>query len=109
MYYIDNSRQPVIFQYSINIGPCSCCIAIVRVFPLHTKTSGQIFFLPQYCQSVLERALWPEYLSLWQEPWQWSGDPDATAALEARLPYLLNTFLAGEYGWEDAYFSTYKD
>jgi len=69
---------------------------------------GQIFFLPQYCQSVLERALWPEYLSLWQEPWQWSGDPDATAALEARLPYLLNTFLAGEYGWADAYFSTYK-
>jgi len=69
---------------------------------------GQVFFLPQYCQSVLEAALWPEYLSLWQSDWMWGGDPDVTGALEVRLPYFLNCFTAQQFGYADAYFSTYR-
>ncbi len=76
--------------------------------PYGRDPDGQVFFLPQYCQSILEASLWPEYLSLWSESWQWNGDTDATGALEIRLPYYLNCFLAQTYGYADAYFSTYR-
>jgi len=84
-------------------------VKLARDGCLHAQNpDGSVFRVPPYVWYTVETALWSELDALWNEPFLWKAEGESRAALEIRLPYLLNSILCAQLGYADGYFSSYE-